>query len=459
MDSIRPFIFPALVLAFVGTGLFRAVFPARHLIGIRSRELRKAGKADEARALTARDRCESIQPADAPRLKRIRLFGAVRVLIGGLLLAKMGLAIGWIGHDFAKTSAGAAPELESRIEETCAPFLREGKSVGMVIAAIVGTNRVLVGLGRPAVFGSDRVREDTLFEIGSITKTFTGIALAKAVHQRKLRLEQRVVDLLPGGVALPEGARPVTLQQLTTHTAGFPRLPGRPRIISALNMQLFGGDPYAGLDEKRFRDGLRRLQLRSEPGKEFEYSNFGTGLLGWVLAGQAGTNYDAFIRREVCLPLGMTNTSVALSRNQAGRFAQGYRATFKFGPLLLSLRSSPWHLSDPLAGAGGLRSSGADMLKFLEANMRPAGTPLSEALGKSHRELFRSSERHAVGMNWLRRKSGRLGQTTIWHNGGTGGFHSFLAFTEDGTVGVLILSNVSRSVDERGMALLRGLAG
>jgi CubicO group peptidase (beta-lactamase class C family) len=181
-------------------------------------------------------------------------------------------------------------------------------------------------------------------------------------------------------------------------------------------------------------------------------------LLGHLLATKAGSSYEALVKREVCLPLGMNDTTVTLDRTQAPRDAQGYRAVLRCGPLVLALRSAPWFAVSNLGGAGALRSTATDMLKYLQANMHPDGQPLEHALRESHQELFREDDRSAFGMNWIRTQSRRLQQAMIWHNGGTGGFRSFLGFTGDSRLGVLILSNSSEDVDDLAVELLRDLA-
>jgi serine-type D-Ala-D-Ala carboxypeptidase/endopeptidase len=287
---------------------------------------------------------------------------------------------------------------------------------------------------------------------------FTGTALARETGKGTVKLDQPITSLLPEGMELPEPARKVTLEHLTTHTSGFPRLPAGVGLMALLRMATFGGDPYRGFDEDKMRAALRGVSLESEPGAKMEYSNFGTGLLGWLLANRAGKSYEDYIRSEVCQPLGMADTRVKLSSEQAARFAQGYRATLKLGPVLFALRSSPWELSNPLAGAGALRSNGPDMLRFLKANMHPDDSELGRAIRASQAERRKEPAGQSVAMNWMRTRSAKVGRTIIWHNGGTGGFRSFLGFTEDGQAGVVVLSNVSRSVDELGVELLKDLA-
>jgi CubicO group peptidase (beta-lactamase class C family) len=147
---------------------------------------------------------------------------------------------------------------------------------------------------------------------------------------------------------------------------------------------------------------------------------------------------------------------VTLTQDQAGRFAQGYACATRKDAVLKVADSDPWDLPNYLAGSGALRSTVADMLKYLELNMHPAGS-LGSAIRASHSELFHEKDGFAIGMNWVRSPSKSLG-TVIWHNGEMGGASSYLGFTEDGRAGVVILSNVgSDAVDDLAWAILREL--
>jgi CubicO group peptidase (beta-lactamase class C family) len=222
-------------------------------------------------------------------------------------------------------------------------------------------------------------------------------------------------------------------------------------------MLLFGSDPYAGYGVTGLMKDVSTVNLQSEPGTKSCYSNFGMTLLGYLLATKADSSYEALVKRDVCLPLGMNDTTVTLDRTQASRVAQAYRAVLRYGPLVLALRSNPWFVGNDLGGAGALRSTATDMLKYLRANMHPEGQPIEHALRESHQELFREDEQKTYGMNWIHSQSEKLAQAMIWHNGGTGGFRSFIGFTEDSRFGVLVLSNSSEDVDDLAVELLHDL--
>ena len=391
-------------------------------------------------------------------LKCLLVLGLGSLMLGLLGARSTQFSIGYERNPASEWSDGRAPQLEPLIRKHCVPFMNCGKSIGLAVAVVTPTNATIMTFGRPSLSSGPQTGTNTVFEIGSITKTFTALTLAREIEHGMVRLEQPVQELLPPGVELPEAARGVTLRHLTTHSSGFPRLAANQSQLRSLGMLLFGSDPYAGYTEADLLNAVRTVKLQSKPGTKFCYSNFAMTLLGHLLATKAGSSYEALAKREVCLPLGMQDTTVTFDRSQAPRAAQGYRAVLRCGPVVLALRSDPWFKGNNLGGAGALRSTASDMLKYLQANMHPDGQPLEHALVESHRELFQEDERMALGMNWIRTQSERLQQAMIWHNGGTGGFRSFIGFTADSRFGVLILSNSTEGVDDVAVELLRDLA-
>src|ERR1039458_5881624 len=258
-------------------------------------------------------------------LKALLTLGA-----GALGLALLGawstqLSISYDRKPAATWSDGRAPELEPLIRKHCVPFMNQRKSIGLAVAVVQPTNSTIMTFGRPSLSSGAQTRADTFFELGSITKTFTALALAREIERGMVRLDQPVQELLSPGVQLPEPASGVTLRHLTTHTSGFPRLTGNQSHLRGLGMLLFGSDPYAGYSETDLLDGVRTVKLESKPGTTSSYSNFGMTLLGHLLATKADSTYEALVKREVCLPLGMTDTTVTFDRSQAPPAAQASR--------------------------------------------------------------------------------------------------------------------------------------
>jgi CubicO group peptidase (beta-lactamase class C family) len=185
-------------------------------------------------------------------------------------------------------------------------------------------------------------------------------------------------------------------------------------------------------------------KLKRDIGTRSEYSNLGVGLLGHALAMRTGTSYEALLRKRICDPLGMANTVITLDSAQAARMAQGHDADGDPAP--------NWDLPT-LAGAGAIRSSVSDLLKFLAANLAPQKTPLAAAIAASHEVQFRDPKRaDDLAFAWQVRRDEHL----IWHNGQTGAFHAFAGFDTEKRLGVVLLANTaSRRVDELGFRLVK----
>ena len=384
--------------------------------------------------------------------------------LGGLFCFTLGIATLWFS-DFrigAMPTAvlpqgeGNNPLVDMVTQAVEREFERQGH-IGIVVGAVAKNEEALLGFGARRLGVSEPPDADTVFEIGSISKVFTGILLAKRVDSGELKLDDRIVDLLPEGWSLPEPARDITLRHLTTHTSGFPRLPANLLGFTSVFKHLFGGDPYRDYSEEAFRKALSSVELEFEPGADRLYSNYAGGLLGYVLATQNESDYETLVTSELCRPLGMQRTVITNDAWHRDHFAAGYRTTLKLGPAMLALGSSQWLLPNHLAGAGAIRSTGSDMLRFLKANMGLISTPLDGAIRLSHQELFKEDDDKAMGMNWIRSFERDLSQNILWHNGGTGGYRSYLGFTEDRRFGVVVLSNTSLSVDGLGEGLLKTL--
>ena len=189
---------------------------------------------------------------------------------------------------------------------------------------------------------------------------------------------------------------------------------------------------------------LSGYTLPRDPGSEFEYSNLGAGLLGHLLACRAGTDYESLIRSRITRPLSMPDTGITLSSSMKQRMATGHNA------MLAPVANANWDLPT-LAAAGALRSSANDMLTFLEAFLGYKESPLASAM-KAMLEVRRPAGQTKIGLGWLIYSTD--GREIAWHNGGTGGFRSFVGYDPEGCIGVVVLSNASSGVDDIGFHLL-----
>ena len=287
------------------------------------------------------------------------------------------------------------------------------------------------GAARP---GGRPVDEDTIFEIGSITKVFTGVLLAVCARDDLVALDDRLSAHLPGHRARVDP----TLRELATHASGLPNVTrGLGWREAAFVVGLRARDPHAGVTRADFEAGLARTRTRR---RRFRYSSLGVGLLGEALAAAGGRPYEELLRERVLDPLGLEDTDV--EPTSLVRLAVGTSGRGKARP----------PLEDPaLVPAGGLRSTARDMLRFLRANLEE-DAELAEALALARTPQRNVNRRVAVGLCWLvERRGARLRH---WHNGGTWGFRSFAALDRDAGKAVVVLSNRARSVDRLALRLL-----
>jgi serine-type D-Ala-D-Ala carboxypeptidase/endopeptidase len=329
-------------------------------------------------------------------------------------------------------NAGLLPE---RVEKAAQERIAAGTNQTLVFGVVDGDK------GEVAIFGKlddgNAPDGDTVYEIGSITKTFTATLLAKAVLAGRVTLDTPVAQLLPDFKIPSRNGKEVTLGALATQRSGLPRVPSN----------LLGTDPsnpYVDYDAAKLKAFLAGYELRRDPGAAYEYSNLGFGLLGHALAQLDHTAYGTLTGEQILKPLGMTMSGTAFTDGMRARLAPGHDDTGK--------PAKNWDF-DALAGAGAVRSTANDMLRYLKANMGIDPSPLAAATRLAQQPRSDMAGTMRIGLAWM-----TTGKGIVWHNGGTGGYMSFLGFTADGRRGVVILSNTAASADDLGFASLDATA-
>lgn len=279
---------------------------------------------------------------------------------------------------------------------------------------------------------------NTVFEIGSITKTFTTSLLADMVARGEVQLSTPVQALLPASVKVPSrNGREITLLDLATVSSGLPGMPNNFKPADRSN-------PYADYSVQQMYDFLSGHTLTRDIGSKYEYSNLGMGLLGHALALKAGRSYFDLLNERILTPLGMGDTEIILSARLERRLALGHNQAGTIVP--------NWDLPT-LAGAGALRSSVNDMFKFLAANLDSTSRPLGPVLAATHPPRTETGNpAMKVGMGWHIVTTPAA--TITWHNGGTGGYRTFMGFDRARRIGIVVLSNSAISVDDVGLHLI-----
>ena len=337
----------------------------------------------------------------------------------------------------ARTAAADALPSDAAVRAILKERVDSGRSSGLVVGLLDENGRRVVAYGNAGA--ADKPLDgNSVFEIGSVTKVFTAALLAEMVRRGEVKLEDPVSKYLPETVRMPaRGGRQITLLDLATQTSGLPRLPGN---LAPKNP----GKPYADYTVEHMYEFLSRYELPRDIGEKYEYSNLGMGLLGHALARRAGMGYEELLTKRILVPLDMKDTVITLSAAARARVAPGHDAG---GPAVPN-----WDMPT-LPGAGALRSTANDMLKFLAANLDAGAAPLPSALRETHR-VRRPTEMPSLDIGLAWHVFHRFGIDLVWHNGGTGGYHSWIGFVAARRAGVVVLSNSSPDIDDIGLHLV-----
>lgn len=278
---------------------------------------------------------------------------------------------------------------------------------------------------------------ESFVEIGSVSKAVTGLVLADMVGKGEIRLEEPASALAPPGAKLPaKGAREIRIRDLASQSSGLPRMPPGFQSPDQAN-------PYAHFDVAALYEALAGTQPAREPGAGYEYSNFGFMWLSELLGRRARSDFEALAKERVFAPLGMAQAAVRLPPEAMKRLAQGH------DPDRRPVR--PWDVPVPLAGVGGIRATTLDMMKLAEALAGRRPSALDEAIGRSREALFVSG-RTTVAYAWavIPRPAGDL----YWHNGGTAGFHTMLAWSPTARRAAWVVADSPANLDDFALHLV-----
>lgn len=335
---------------------------------------------------------------------------------------------------FARAQAATAAAPHAAI----ATLLRQRlahEGVGLVAAVIDGDTLVFAAAGEVVAGRGAAPDSGTLFEIGSISKTFTGLLLAEMVQRGELALDDAVEAVLPLRLRDSAGA-PITFADLATHRSGLPRLPGNLKDAS-------GADPY-DYDEVAMFDFLRRFAPAQPRDQRFNYSNLGYGLLGVALGRRAGLPFADLLAQRVLRPLGLGSTRLALRGTVVAGLQPGHDA---------ARRPVPNWRFDAIAGAGALVAPAADVARYAQAALGLVDHPLQAAfrLAMTPRAAGPSAI-NGIALGWL---SATLnGRTVFNHDGGTAGFSTSLWLDPERRRAAFVLANAQVVVNDLALHLL-----
>jgi len=336
----------------------------------------------------------------------------------------------------ARANAAGVVVDRAEIDRIVTPVIDRAYAQCIVVGIVDRQGVRVIGYGQLSDTIERAPDGSTVFEIGSITKVFTSLLLADMECEGVVSRDDPVQQFLPNDVKLTERGRAITLLDLSTHQSGLPRMPDNLNPADPT-------DPFASYGEAQLFDFLRQWKPSRAPGEQVEYSNLGAGLLGELLARRSGASYESLVVQRITTPLNMHDTTVSLSESQRQRLAPGYNVDLA--------PDRHWHF-DALAGAGALCSTADDMLRFIQAQLNPPDGNLGEAIRKTHEPQAKMEAEREIALAWIVDRGGAC----LWHNGQTGGYHSFVAFSPQQQVGVVLLSNTATGlIDAIGSQIIR----
>ncbi len=339
---------------------------------------------------------------------------------------------------YAKESSFTSKDVDMLVQ----PYLDAKRVNAISIGVVHGNKSWTQHFGKISSEQNKKPNDKTVYEIGSMSKVFTGILLAHAVESGRVELDQPIGSIMKKlQTANQEVGTSIQLGHLSTHTSGLPRLPSNLVPVDPTN-------PYADYDRKLLLAFMSGVEPERKPGAKGEYSNLGAGLLGDLLAVEAGMDYGTLLKQNLAGPLELGDTCLNLSYDQIDRLAPPHNGNRK--------ADKNWTL-DALAGAGGIRSTTDDMLRFIKANLHPPENVAGKAIELAWKQHLPSKDgAFAMGLGWHIARDGH----TRWHNGQTGGYHSMILVSRKLDAGVVLLCNTATGeVDALAQSIIQSLAG
>lgn len=347
-------------------------------------------------------------------------------------LAVIPLALGWLASSLAGSSlpgASQAAQVRDAVNAAAGQFMADRCHVGLSVVARVRGQSFLYGYGSIRRDRVQRPTPDSVYELASVTKTFTGALAARALIERRMTLDGDFRAYLPGRYPnLAFGGRSFTLRDLATHTSGLQRdLPDSDALMARHDYDHIGDQLAAlnkGFGRARSLAALHRVTLRTTPGTSFAYSNIGIRVIGYGLENVYRMPLDLLLQRSIFGPLKMSDTAFTPSPGMRRRLVTPY-SRYR--------HTQPYH--DSSAGAAyGLYSTPRDMARYLAWQLDERDPVISRA-----HTLIRGTTSDGLGLIWNIGED--RGEPMLWHGGGSFGETSQMVFYPKERAGFVLLVN------------------
>ena len=351
-------------------------------------------------------------------------------------------------------------DLKIVVDGLAEPLVDKCGFVGMAIGIVTPERQLILTYGVKSKETKYPIKEDTFFQIGSVSKAFTSLLLVELENEGIISPQTEVGDLLPDGIEFKsKSLREIKLEKLASHSSGLSQDAMTLRMLWLASRYAFtGSNIYEGLTPDDLLGYLSETEIDPEKDYKYCYSNIGYSFLGCLLAKTDKQGYRHLLGEKVLRPLGLKNTMFVVPQDQSWRIALGYSG--ELPPLLpRGIHVEPWEMNGNLAAAGGLYSTLEDMMLFLKENMGLVKTPLYEPMRKTHKKRIEANGGKFMGLGWFIQRLPASGAEVTYVDGLIGGNTSFVGFDPESGVGVVVLQNSCNMDDRISLTLLDRIIG
>lgn len=340
----------------------------------------------------------------------------------------------------ATTNNRLKESMDTLVQNSLEVFMNDTSRVGVSVGVFYNGRTYSYNYGSTEKGKNIKPTNNTVYEIGSITKTFTGILLAQAVADKKVKIDDDIRKYLEGNYPnLSYNGQPIKLFQLISHTSGLPfLLPDRKDLFehSQDSIQSFITTIQSHYTKEEFLEDLHAVKLDTLPGVRFSYSNAGAQLLSFILEKVYGMSYENLVKKYISIPEKMPNTKLTYSKSEMAKFAKGYNEKGMLMP----------YNSVMIVAAGKINSTVPDMLKYIKFHLNES----NPVIKLSHATTFGDINSFAIGLNWQMNKTAN-GYRRIWQSGGSFGFASYCVVYPKLNIGIVLLSNEADRTAQSGL--------
>lgn len=315
------------------------------------------------------------------------------------------------------------------------------KVPGMVIGIIQGDSTYIYSYGSLSMAEDIIPRDNSIFELGGITKVYTASLVELLVEEGLMDYEKSLNEYLPSTIINDKSD--ITLLEAITHTGGFPRLP---HGIGKRERE--ANNPYAYYAKADLHEFYKNYYPIEEEETRYQYSHVTYALIETAIENVTGQRFEDVLQERLLTPMGLTDTTIKLSEEQKSRMSQGYN--------ILGNKTRPWRFSS-FKGSVGMKSTVKDMLTFLTVQMGEGNADLAASFADMHEPVHKTdlAKNNFISKAWhvIKKKN----HSIILHAGSTSGHQAFAGFVKETNTGVVILSNSENSTNSLGYLILRSL--